>query len=210
MAVNIDMRFTRGKSLADPIYLRHSNKSEFWMMGDIYEAACNCFDVIFRGRKNYFVDSFSPKMVDFMSEKEYYKCCVTDKDGDSHTFVVRVVETLPGETRRPPQTTPAPVPQPPPLPPPPPEPVSEPKQEEPKQESTPEPETEPIELEELNELKQEAKQEVEVEKLNMELEKENLLTKEPEFDNIPVIDDEPKSKPKRKTRGRGKRKQKTT
>lgn len=201
------MRFSRGKSILDPIYLKHSN-GDFWMMGDIYEAACNCLDTIFRGRKNYFINSFSPKCIDFIRNLEYYKCAVTDKDGDVHTFIIRVVEKVPGR-----DTEPKPQP-------PPPKPVEETKAEEPPKKSepvieeppplppSPAPVEEPILEEEIVEMKEEAKREVEIENLNIELEKENLLTTPPEFDNIPSSTDEQPLPVEKKKKARKPRKRK--
>jgi len=88
------MKFERGKSLADPIYLK-KDKGDYWMEGDVYEALCKCFDQIFGGRKKYFVRAMAPKRVDFFSGLEYYTCQVGDYDGDLHTFVARVVDELP-------------------------------------------------------------------------------------------------------------------
>ncbi len=85
------MQFNRGKSVKDPIYLR-KQANDFWMEGDIYEQFCKCLDQIFKGRKNYFINGFAPKTVDFSTNIAYYRIFVTDKDGDSHTFFGRVVD----------------------------------------------------------------------------------------------------------------------
>lgn len=84
------MQFNRGKSVRDPIYLRKPAK-DFWMEGDIYENFCKCLDQIF-GHKGYFVDSFTPKTVDFATNIAFNRITVTDKDGDTHTFFGRVVD----------------------------------------------------------------------------------------------------------------------
>ena len=85
------MQFNRRKSLKDPISLR-KQANDFWMEGDIYEQLCKCLDQIFKGRKNYFVNGFTPKTVDFTTNIAFYRMNVTDKDGDSHTFFGRVVD----------------------------------------------------------------------------------------------------------------------
>lgn len=86
------MKFNRGKSVRDPIYLR-KQANDFWMEGDIYEQFCKCLDQIFKGHKNYFVNGFSPKAIDFSTNIAYYKINVTDQDGDTHTFFGRVVDS---------------------------------------------------------------------------------------------------------------------
>lgn len=190
------MKFLRGKTLRDPIYLKKNN-DDYWMQGDIYDAACSCLDVVFRGRKNYFIESFSTKIVDFMSNLEYYKCSLTDKDGDSHVFVFRVVDKVPGqpEPKEPekkavetvkveqPESTPELKQEEPPPPPPPPPPE---KEEPPKQE----------EEDNTQEILEEAKREVEVEEMTAELIRENLLTTDSESDKVQST--KQRKKPRRK------------
>ena len=194
------MKFLRGKTLRDPIYLKKSN-DDYWMEGDVYNAACSCLDVVFRGRKNYFVESFSTKMVDFLTGLEYYKCSLTDREGDSHLFIFRVVDKVPGreepkenKTVRAPEEPPTPPVQPeePTPPPPPPEETPE---ETPEVEKAPAVE-EPVEEDATQEILEEAKREVAVEEMNAELIRENLLTDDEESDKVK------KSKPRKKGRGK--------
>lgn len=81
------MKFERGKSTRDPIYLRKPT-GEYWMEGDVYENLCSCLTQIF-GQRNFFIDSFTPKFG--LSDEKFYTVAVTDKDGDTHGFVARVV-----------------------------------------------------------------------------------------------------------------------
>lgn len=190
------MKFLRGKTLRDPIYLKKSN-DDYWMEGDVYNAACSCLDVVFRGRKNYFVESFSTKMVDFMTGLEYYKCSLTDREGDSHLFIFRVVDKVPGQEEpkenktviapEEPQTTPVQ----------PEEPIPPPPQPEETQEAEEAPEVEePVEEDATQEILEEAKREVAVEEMTAELIRENLLTDDEESDKVK------KSKPRKKGRGK--------
>ena len=186
------MKFQRGKSLKDPIYLK-KDKNDFWMMGDIYEAACRCFDVIFNGRRNYFIESFSPKMTDFFTNVEYWACSITDKDGDNHSFILRVVEEVPGQnmTERTQQDSSV---------------ISDRTEETEKNEAVDSDEinaqektletndvTSDSELD-VESILKEAKIEKEQELLSAELERENLLTNEIESDSIAATETKPEKK----------------
>ena len=81
------MRFERGKSAQDPIYLRKPS-GEYWMEGDVYECLCGCLTQIF-GPRNFFVDSFTPRFG--LDDEKFYTVAVTDRDGDTHGFVAKVV-----------------------------------------------------------------------------------------------------------------------
>lgn len=190
------MKFLRGKTLRDPIYLKKSN-DDYWMEGDVYNAACSCLDVVFRGRKNYFVESFSTKMVDFMTGLEYYKCSLTDREGDSHLFIFRVVDKVPGQEEPKENKTVKTPEEPPTTPVQPEEPIPPP----PQPEETPEVEEapaveEPVEEDATQEILEEAKREVAVEEMTAELIRENLLTDDKESDKVK------KSKPRKKGRGK--------
>lgn len=81
------MKFERGKSARDPIYLRKPS-NEYWMEGDIYENLCCCLTQIF-GQRNFFIDSFTP--IFSLEGDRMYKIAVTDRDGDTHGFIAKVV-----------------------------------------------------------------------------------------------------------------------
>lgn len=85
------MRFTRGKTIRDPIYLR-KQKGDFWLDGEVYENACRCLDQIFGDRRNYMVINFTAKTKDFLSGLDYNTIGVQDRDGDTHLFILRVVD----------------------------------------------------------------------------------------------------------------------
>ena len=81
----------RGKTIRDPIYLR-KQKGDFWLDGEVYENACKCLDQIFGGRRNYMVINFTSKSKDLFSGLEYNTIGVQDRDGDTHLFILRVVD----------------------------------------------------------------------------------------------------------------------
>lgn len=136
-------------------------------------------------------------MVDFMTGLEYYKCSLTDREGDSHLFIFRVVDKVPGQEEpkenkivRVPEESPTTPVQPEEPTPPPPQP-----EETPEVEEAPAVE-EPVEEAATQEILEEAKREVAVEEMTAELIRENLLTDDEESDKVK------KSKPRKKGRGK--------
>ena len=186
------MKFNRGKTFSDPIYLKKP-KNEYWMEGDIYTALCKCLKQIFK--KNFTITAFKTKIERFMTDKEYTVCTVEDSDGDIHTFMAVVVDEMPWEVQidtSKPETNPW---------------VR-------KESTTAEPSTPSIisktevytsqtiktptqtitvpppaptnAIEDFDKIKADIKQEIDIEKFKQEMEEENLLTNDDDSDKLSV------------------------
>jgi len=185
------MRFTRGKTLADPIYLKKP-KDEYWMEGDVYTALSKCLRQIFK--KNFTITAFKTKCKDLLRDKEYTLCSVEDQDRDVHTFVAVVVDELPWEKKptvkprgfeEPIGAVPITITNKPDTP------TVSAEANKPEEKGiivVDEPQTEHKAdevVEDFDKIRADIKQEVEIEKMKQEMEKENLLTNEEDFGNLP-------------------------